>query len=255
MHRSRREPGGKGRTPHKGRDVFNERPPPRRSCWPLRTLPRLPLPLPRYCGTSPVTVSLLHCHRVTATASLRHCHCIIHCHCVLVSLPRTSIFLAACALALALSFCGVATVQILHTTLGDIHFKLYPEECPRRWRTSPLTAGMDTCNDGIIFHRIIKVLYLDLQRRKGIVSHRDIELLHKAMLEWLSPMALLSDRVLMACGHVVLCSDRSGRSVLFLPSPPPTFRASCVKQGTPGVTEQGGSQYGEGVREDEFHKR
>lgn len=47
--------------------------------------------------------------------------------------------------------------QILHTTLGDIHLKLYPEECPRTVENFTVHCR-NGYYDGIIFHRVIKVL-------------------------------------------------------------------------------------------------
>jgi peptidylprolyl isomerase domain and WD repeat-containing protein 1 len=44
---------------------------------------------------------------------------------------------------------------ILHTTLGDIHVRLYPEECPRTVENFT-THCHNGYYDNLIFHRVIK---------------------------------------------------------------------------------------------------
>jgi peptidylprolyl isomerase domain and WD repeat-containing protein 1 len=46
-------------------------------------------------------------------------------------------------------------LQILHTTLGDIHVRLYPEECPRTVENFT-THCHNGYYDNLIFHRVIK---------------------------------------------------------------------------------------------------
>ena len=45
--------------------------------------------------------------------------------------------------------------QILHTTMGDIHMKLYPEECPKTVENFT-THCRNGYYDNLIFHRVIK---------------------------------------------------------------------------------------------------
>lgn len=46
-------------------------------------------------------------------------------------------------------------LQILHTTMGDIHMKLYPEECPKTVENFT-THCRNGYYDNLIFHRVIK---------------------------------------------------------------------------------------------------
>lgn len=46
-------------------------------------------------------------------------------------------------------------VQILHTTMGDVHMKLYPEECPKTVENFT-THCRNGYYDNLIFHRVIK---------------------------------------------------------------------------------------------------
>lgn len=45
--------------------------------------------------------------------------------------------------------------QILHTTMGDIHMRLYPEECPRTVENFT-THCRNGYYDNLIFHRVIR---------------------------------------------------------------------------------------------------
>lgn len=45
--------------------------------------------------------------------------------------------------------------QLLHTTMGDIHMKLYPEECPKTVENFT-THCRNGYYDNLIFHRVIK---------------------------------------------------------------------------------------------------
>lgn len=45
--------------------------------------------------------------------------------------------------------------QILHTTMGDIHMRLYPEECPKTVENFT-THCRNGYYDNLIFHRVIK---------------------------------------------------------------------------------------------------
>lgn len=45
--------------------------------------------------------------------------------------------------------------QILHTTLGDVQMKLYPEECPKTVENFT-THCRNGYYDNLIFHRVIK---------------------------------------------------------------------------------------------------
>ena len=49
----------------------------------------------------------------------------------------------------------VIPLQILHTTMGDIHMKLYPEECPKTVENFT-THCRNGYYDNLIFHRVIK---------------------------------------------------------------------------------------------------
>ena len=44
---------------------------------------------------------------------------------------------------------------IIRTTMGDIHCRLYPEECPRTVENFT-THAQNGYYDGVIFHRVIK---------------------------------------------------------------------------------------------------
>ena len=46
-------------------------------------------------------------------------------------------------------------MQILHTTMGDIHMKLYPEECPKTVENFT-THCRNGYYDNLIFHRVIR---------------------------------------------------------------------------------------------------
>jgi cyclophilin family peptidyl-prolyl cis-trans isomerase len=46
-------------------------------------------------------------------------------------------------------------LQIMHTTLGDLHVRLYPEECPRTVENFT-THCRNGYYDNLIFHRVIK---------------------------------------------------------------------------------------------------
>ena len=45
--------------------------------------------------------------------------------------------------------------QVFHTSMGDIHFKLYPEECPKTVENFT-THCRNGYYDNLIFHRVIK---------------------------------------------------------------------------------------------------
>ncbi|CAI7798199.1 unnamed protein product, partial [Closterium sp. NIES-54] len=45
--------------------------------------------------------------------------------------------------------------QVMHTTMGDIHLKLYPEECPRTVENFT-THCSNGYYEGLLFHRVIK---------------------------------------------------------------------------------------------------
>ena len=55
----------------------------------------------------------------------------------------------------SLSYNFQSFVQILHTTMGDIHMKLYPEECPKTVENFT-THCRNGYYDNLIFHRVIK---------------------------------------------------------------------------------------------------
>ena len=46
-------------------------------------------------------------------------------------------------------------LQILHTSYGDMHIKLYPEECPKTVENFT-THCRNGYYDNLIFHRVIK---------------------------------------------------------------------------------------------------
>lgn len=50
---------------------------------------------------------------------------------------------------------GSLFFQILHTTMGDIHMRLYPEECPKTVENFT-THCRNGYYDNLIFHRVIK---------------------------------------------------------------------------------------------------
>lgn len=45
--------------------------------------------------------------------------------------------------------------QVLHTSMGDIHLRLYPEECPKTVENFT-THCRNGYYDNLIFHRVIK---------------------------------------------------------------------------------------------------
>ncbi|WOG87701.1 hypothetical protein DCAR_0206932 [Daucus carota subsp. sativus] len=45
--------------------------------------------------------------------------------------------------------------QIMHTTMGDVHMKLYPEECPKTVENFT-THCRNGYYDSLIFHRVIR---------------------------------------------------------------------------------------------------
>ena len=44
---------------------------------------------------------------------------------------------------------------VLHTTKGDVHLKLFPDECPKTVENFA-THARNGYYDGVIFHRVIK---------------------------------------------------------------------------------------------------
>ena len=48
-----------------------------------------------------------------------------------------------------------AIFQVLHTSMGDIHLRLYPEECPKTVENFT-THCRNGYYDNLIFHRVIK---------------------------------------------------------------------------------------------------
>lgn len=54
-------------------------------------------------------------------------------------------------------------LAILHTTLGDIHFKLYGEECPKTVENFT-THAKNGYYDNLIFHRVIKARWAGSER-------------------------------------------------------------------------------------------
>lgn len=50
---------------------------------------------------------------------------------------------------------GSLYCQVLHTSLGDIHLRLYPEECPKTVENFT-THCKNGYYDNLIFHRVIK---------------------------------------------------------------------------------------------------
>ena len=48
-----------------------------------------------------------------------------------------------------------AIFQVLHTSMGDIHLRLYPEECPKTVENFT-THCRNGYYDNLIFHRVVK---------------------------------------------------------------------------------------------------
>ena len=62
-------------------------------------------------------------------------------------------------------------IAIMHTTRGDIHFKLFPEQCPKtveNWTTHCQNGYYD----GVIFHRVIKGFMLQTGDPLGMLLGR-----------------------------------------------------------------------------------
>ena len=67
--------------------------------------------------------------------------------------PRAEEILAASSLPSAST--GVAKSVVIHTTLGDIHIQLFPNECPKTCENFS-THARNGYYDGIVIHRVIK---------------------------------------------------------------------------------------------------
>jgi peptidylprolyl isomerase domain and WD repeat-containing protein 1 len=50
---------------------------------------------------------------------------------------------------------SIIVFQVLHTSMGDIHLRLYPEECPKTVENFT-THCRNGYYDNLIFHRVIK---------------------------------------------------------------------------------------------------
>lgn len=69
----------------------------------------------------------------------------------------TELFLSGVVTCEGLKFLNKSIIvfQVLHTSMGDIHLRLYPEECPKTVENFT-THCRNGYYDNLIFHRVIK---------------------------------------------------------------------------------------------------